>query len=167
MEARISIGEQIRSIRLARNISLAELADMAGVKELTISKIESGKFSASVELLTQILEPLDAELVVKMREGMEKLDYEIISVDEGSDSHYENLYKDYYAPLPEDYDDNNVKKYCIELKGRAADVLGTMMYVYEDDDFFITENGSFFHKYDAPTLDDVIRWMYNDELDNI
>lgn len=62
MNDREKIGEKIRSIRNRRGITQSQLSEMCRLTRTTISKIEAGKFNASVDLISRLLKPLGAEL---------------------------------------------------------------------------------------------------------
>lgn len=58
------IGGQIKEIRKSKGMAQQKLADMAGKQKSTISKIESGKFNPSIDLLSDILIHLDSKLII-------------------------------------------------------------------------------------------------------
>ena len=64
---RVRIGHRLRQLRQDRNLTQAQLADLCEMKQTTISKIESGKFNASIDLLSRVIRPLGGELDI--REG--------------------------------------------------------------------------------------------------
>lgn len=51
---RSRLGDRIRSLRIARGLTLDELAKEAGVSRATIVNVQSGKHSPAVETLGQI-----------------------------------------------------------------------------------------------------------------
>ena len=59
---RYKIGKAIREIREKRGYSQDYLAEMMDVNRSTISKIENGKFSFSIDYLTKISLALEFEL---------------------------------------------------------------------------------------------------------
>lgn len=61
---REKIGNQLKAIRLTREMSLSEVAEKAGVTETTISKIENGKWSVSVDLLEKVCSSMDVSLTL-------------------------------------------------------------------------------------------------------
>lgn len=61
---RISIGDQIRKLRELNGLSQQELGEMIGIKQTTISKIESGKFNASIEMVSKIISPIGGKLTI-------------------------------------------------------------------------------------------------------
>ena len=65
MNERERLGGLIRDIRLQKGMTQEQLAEKCGMKRTTISKIESGKFNASVDILSAILRPLGCELDIK------------------------------------------------------------------------------------------------------
>jgi len=58
------IGSQIKAIRENKGLTQQKLADMSGKQKSTISKIESGKFNPSIDLLSDILIHLDSKLII-------------------------------------------------------------------------------------------------------
>ena len=61
---RVKIGESIREIREKRGYSQDELAAIMEVNRSTISKIENGKFSFSIDYLSKFSWFLDFDLSV-------------------------------------------------------------------------------------------------------
>lgn len=53
MDYRLKIGDAIREIREKRGYSQDELAEIMNVNRSTISKIENGKFSFSIDYLVK------------------------------------------------------------------------------------------------------------------
>lgn len=60
-------GETIRTLRKARGISRALLAEMVGISESHMNKIEAGSRKPSIEVYEKIINVLDVELVMKNR----------------------------------------------------------------------------------------------------
>ena len=56
------IGEQIREAREAYRYSQKELAGMSGLSEATISKLENGRWSATVDILSKVASALKLRL---------------------------------------------------------------------------------------------------------
>ncbi len=63
------IGDNMRRLRLARNLGQAELAGRAGLSRTAIQKIEKGDSSPRVETLGRIAEALDVEILDLMRQA--------------------------------------------------------------------------------------------------
>jgi transcriptional regulator with XRE-family HTH domain len=57
-----AMGERLRAARLARNLTLRELAQRLGVSPSMISQIETGRASPSVSTLYSIASELDVSL---------------------------------------------------------------------------------------------------------
>lgn len=57
-----TIGKKIKSLRLLKNITQAKLAEMAGIHEKHISKIELGIYKPGFETLEKILKALDINI---------------------------------------------------------------------------------------------------------
>ena len=63
--AQYRFGVQIADIRKAQGITQTQLAEMTGMKQQTIQRVESGLYSPSIGLLTVILEALGHEIRIK------------------------------------------------------------------------------------------------------
>lgn len=59
---REEIGERLYEIRLSKGMTQEELASKCGIIRTTISKIERGKFSVSVDMLARICDVLGARI---------------------------------------------------------------------------------------------------------
>ena len=62
MNDRERIGARIREIRRKRGMTQGQLAESCGMIQTTISKIEAGKFNASIDLMSRIATALGATL---------------------------------------------------------------------------------------------------------
>ena len=67
-EIRDSIGQQLKDLRIAKGLSMAELAESAGVAKNTIFRIEQGKFSVRLDILDNITKSLDSEIKIVKKE---------------------------------------------------------------------------------------------------
>ncbi len=61
---RLKLGDKIRQVREERGYSQEQLADMMDINRSTISKIENGKFSITVDYLVRFSLFLDYEFKV-------------------------------------------------------------------------------------------------------
>jgi len=61
---RLKLGDKIRQVREQRGYSQEQLADLMDINRSTISKIENGKFSISVDYLVRFSIFLDYEFKV-------------------------------------------------------------------------------------------------------
>ncbi len=61
---RLKLGDKIRQVREARGYSQEQLADIMDINRSTISKIENGKFSITVDYLVRFSIFLDYEFKV-------------------------------------------------------------------------------------------------------
>ena len=66
---RINVGKRVREIRKNAGLSMKELAAKVGVSFLTIQRIETGKVSPSVALLSEIAYHLNYPLASLVAEG--------------------------------------------------------------------------------------------------
>lgn len=65
MNNRKKIGDKIKNIRQKKGLTQSKLSELSGMTQTTISKIEVGKFNASIDLISKLIEPLGAELDIK------------------------------------------------------------------------------------------------------
>ena len=65
--ARVSLARDILRDRRAAGLTQQELADLAGTRQETISRIESGKYTASVKLIDKIDRVLQSALKARAR----------------------------------------------------------------------------------------------------
>jgi transcriptional regulator with XRE-family HTH domain len=63
-ESRLKMGQNIREVREKRGYSQDELAEIMEVNRSTISKIENGKFSFSIDYLSKFSFFLDFDLTL-------------------------------------------------------------------------------------------------------
>ena len=68
MKLREEIGAQIKAIRESQGMTQQELADKTGMIRTTISKIESGKFGYSLDIIEKVIIPLNAKLKIEVTE---------------------------------------------------------------------------------------------------
>lgn len=68
-EFRFYLGKEIKSVRKSKNMSQNELAKKLGIDRSTISKIENGKFSISVDYLVKFSMALDYVFCVIKKEN--------------------------------------------------------------------------------------------------
>lgn len=59
---RLIIGDRIRQLRTAQNLTQQQLADMAGVTKANICNIERGAYSVGLDVLHKIATALGAEI---------------------------------------------------------------------------------------------------------
>ena len=64
-DLRARIGAQLRAIREERGLSTRELAELAGVGQAHIVRIENGKYNLRIDTLNTIAEALDAEIKIE------------------------------------------------------------------------------------------------------
>ncbi len=57
-----SFGQKLKQIRKAKNLTQAQLAELAGANEKHISKIETGVYFPTYSTLTKILKALDLSI---------------------------------------------------------------------------------------------------------
>lgn len=72
------LGNALRNARKAKNLTQAELADMAGIWQRTVSTIETSANGAKAETIFDLLAALDLELHVVSRSKSKPSDLEDI-----------------------------------------------------------------------------------------
>lgn len=60
-----SLGEKIRNLRTARSMTRAELAELVGISESHLNKIEAGTRQPGITTYQNVMEVLGAEVVIK------------------------------------------------------------------------------------------------------
>ncbi|RTY87555.1 XRE family transcriptional regulator [Flavobacterium sp. GSN2] len=68
-ECRLNMGQKIREIREKRGYSQDQLAEIMEVNRSTISKIENGKFSFSIDYLSKFSWFLDFDFLLEDNKG--------------------------------------------------------------------------------------------------
>lgn len=59
---RIKIGNKIRTIREKQGYSASRIAEAIGIRESSYNRIEEGKFSVGLDILSRIAEVLGSEV---------------------------------------------------------------------------------------------------------
>ena len=65
---REQLGRDFKETRTALGWSVEQVAQMAGVKPITIEKIESGKFNVSLDIMVRVADVLSSDVTLKERE---------------------------------------------------------------------------------------------------
>ena len=65
---REKLGRDFRETRTALGWSVEQVAQMAGVKPITIEKIEAGKFNVSLDIMVRVADVLGSDVTIKERE---------------------------------------------------------------------------------------------------
>lgn len=58
------LGRQLSAIRLTRGMSLNQVAELANTTETTISKIENGKWSVSIDMIEKVCRALNVDIIL-------------------------------------------------------------------------------------------------------
>ena len=61
-DIRLKIGERIKDLRKEKNMSIRELAELAGINKSTIVNLEAGRFDARLDTLHQIASVFGKEI---------------------------------------------------------------------------------------------------------
>jgi transcriptional regulator with XRE-family HTH domain len=56
------IGSRIRELRLQKGLSQLQLAELTGIKQGNITRIESGRHASRIDIISKIAEALDSKL---------------------------------------------------------------------------------------------------------
>ena len=64
MNDRLRIGSRLRELREAQGLTTTQLAEMCGMSHSTISKVENGKWSVSIDILSKVCEALGARVEI-------------------------------------------------------------------------------------------------------
>lgn len=67
------IGNQMKAIRMTRGMSLSQVANLSGTTETTISKIENGKWSVSIDMIEKVCRALNVEIILTEGSGGSQL----------------------------------------------------------------------------------------------
>jgi len=61
------LGQQVRALRIARGLTQAQLARMAGTSQAAIARLEAGGVDPRLQTLARLGEALGAELIVRFQ----------------------------------------------------------------------------------------------------
>lgn len=64
MNDRLRIGSRLRELREAQGLTTTLLGERCGLTQSTISKVENGKWSVSLDILSKICEALGARVEI-------------------------------------------------------------------------------------------------------
>lgn len=64
---REQLGRDYRETRTALGWSVEQVATMAGVKPITIEKIEAGSFNVSLDIMVRVADVLSSDVVLQER----------------------------------------------------------------------------------------------------
>jgi len=62
MKDRYAIGARLREIREERNLNQTQVAEKMGVQQNTVSKIESGSFNPSVDMVIKYCQAINKKI---------------------------------------------------------------------------------------------------------
>lgn len=62
---REKVGQQLKQARKNAKLTYAQLSEISGVSRSTLCQIENGVWSASVDMLEKIIEPLNLDLNIE------------------------------------------------------------------------------------------------------
>lgn len=62
LELQVAVGVKVRELRKAKNLKALKLAQLAGISQAQLSKIENGKAKISIETICRLSETLDRPL---------------------------------------------------------------------------------------------------------
>lgn len=61
---RIRIGNRLRELRESQGLTTTQLGERCGLTQSTISKVENGKWSVSLDILSKVCEALGAKVEI-------------------------------------------------------------------------------------------------------
>ncbi len=61
------VGEALKRFRKLKKLTQREISEQIGLRQATISSVESGDAGTQLKTLTEVLKALDLELVIKER----------------------------------------------------------------------------------------------------
>lgn len=64
MNERLRIGSRLRELREAQGLTTTQIGERCGLTQSTISKVENGKWSVSLDILSKISEALGARVEI-------------------------------------------------------------------------------------------------------
>ena len=101
--SRKSIGEEIKKARKAKKLSQFELAEMVGIDEKQIYRIESGLSSPKLENFLKISNILELKIDCFNSVDLDKIPYakEIIDIINNSSEHNQKIYYNVIKSLSE------------------------------------------------------------------
>lgn len=62
---RAKVGQQLKQARKNAKLTYTQLSEISGVSRSTLCQIENGAWSASVDMLEKIIEPLNLDLNIE------------------------------------------------------------------------------------------------------
>jgi transcriptional regulator with XRE-family HTH domain len=79
-----SVGAAVRRLRSAQGLTLADVAERAGISQAMLSRLETGAVSPSLETLASVAKAIGAELATLFRElGARASDAQLVKKGEG------------------------------------------------------------------------------------
>ena len=67
MNIREKIGAELRALRLSKELTTRELAEVVGIDHSHIVRIESGKYNVRIDTVDALAAALDAEITLKKK----------------------------------------------------------------------------------------------------
>ena len=65
-QARGEVATQLRTLRKAQDMTQAELADIVGTKKSNISRLESGRYNPSLDLMVKVAAGLGRSIRIEL-----------------------------------------------------------------------------------------------------
>jgi transcriptional regulator with XRE-family HTH domain len=65
-QARVEVATQLRTLRKAQDMTQAELADIVGTKKSNISRLESGRYNPSLDLMVKVATGLGRSIRIEL-----------------------------------------------------------------------------------------------------
>ena len=115
-----NLGQRIRSLRKAKNITLVEMADKTGVAQATLSRIETGIMTGTLESHEKIAEVLGIGLA-DLYSGMDKRYEEITHLPQGAEkkvTHHAGQFQ--VELLTQESSKKKITPYLITVQGKNS-----------------------------------------------
>ena len=64
-DIRIIIGQRIKELRIKKGLTTRQLEKLTGYSHSNITRIEAGRYSVGIDIISNILDKLDAKLEIK------------------------------------------------------------------------------------------------------
>lgn len=65
IDHRIEIGNRIAEIRKLRGLTQDDLSKITGLQRVNISKVETGKYNVSIDILNKVCKALEVEIKIE------------------------------------------------------------------------------------------------------
>ncbi len=67
INTRTDLGDALRKIRISKGLSQQEVANICDLTQTHIMRIETARYSTTIDVISKIANALDAEIIIKAR----------------------------------------------------------------------------------------------------